>query len=379
MATILHVILSEAGNERRVLNQAHTAVRHGYSVRILGLKTPGVPREETVQGIPVQRIAIKQWQGGMRKFLSFNFRLFLTLLRGEYDVVHAHDLWVLPGVVASRWFHRKPVIFDAHEFYRGLEIFRRKKFSGWVWRMVERLLLPRVDALIAINSHQARLYRELYPHIPEPVVLMNLPSREEITRLSGDVPFARRKREIIFQGILKPGRGLLQAIDALQQIPDGILRIVGDGELREAIQQRINSRRLQERVQLVGQIPSRELIPQSARARAGLVLFEPTNLNYRFASPNKFFEYVMAGTPLIASDIPTFREFLKQHPVGILVNPRQPQEIAAAMRRLLTNRKEWEQYHQACLRARQEWNWENQESRLVELYRRLLTHDGGNQ
>ena len=369
MIKILHVILSDAQNERRVFNQVRTALRNGYSAEVVGLKTPDVPAQEVVSGIPISRLTLRHWQGGPLKFITFNAKLFRELLHRDFDILHAHDLWVLPGAIAAVKLRKKPIVYDAHEYYRGLEIFRRKKLSGFVWRVVELLTLRWVDAWIAINTHQAELYQQTFPFLTKPVVLMNLPELPDSGELPSVLSFSERKKEVIFQGILKPGRGLPRALEAMRWVQEGKLRIIGDGEIAGQLRELIRLKGLKDRVEMVGTLPWHELIAESNRALAGLVLFQATNLNYRYASPNKFFEYVMAGTPVIASDIPTFREFVQRYPVGVLVDPENPRDIAKAINRLLSNPKEWEFYHQQCLVARREWNWQKQESRLLALYR----------
>jgi glycosyltransferase involved in cell wall biosynthesis len=101
-------------------------------------------------------------------------------------------------------------------------------------------------------------------------------------------------------------------------------------------------------------------------------LFEPLSLNYTYASPNKYFEYVMSGTPLVASDIPTFRALNEEFEVAILVDPFTPKSIAKEVEQLLTDRKLWERLHQNCLRARKKWNWKVQEDKLLDVYELLL-------
>jgi glycosyltransferase involved in cell wall biosynthesis len=202
---------------------------------------------------------------------------------------------------------------------------------------------------------------------------MNYPSREDNmlgNRLRG---FQNREEIVLFQGILKEGRGLRAIIKSMQDLNKGQLHLIGDGDLEEELHQLIKSHQLEKAIQMKGKISWDKLLLETQNARAGLVLFEPLSENYTYASPNKFFEYVMAGTPVIASAIPTFKEFNRQFEVAILVDPSNIKEISRAIQILLTQKEKWDSYHQNCLEAREIWNWEAQEESLVELYAKLMS------
>ena len=369
---IIHTTISPCDNERRIFNQAITARHKGYSVEILALKIPELPEISQENQILVKRITIRFWRQGPLKFLSFNLKLFFKLLKSDFHIIHAHDLWVLPGSTLANFFKKGILIYDAHEYVRGLEIFQRKKFSGFIWAITERLLIKRISALIAINTWHRRLFLEDYPFLQKSTVIMNFPILA-YNGIQEKIPgYEQRNKTAIFQGILKEGRGLRSILTAMKFVKSGELKIIGFGDLEPEVRRRIETDRIQNRVHLHGKVAWTDLLKETQKARAGLVLFEPLSINYRYASPNKFFEYVMAGTPLIASRIPTFEELNKEFEVAILVDPSRPEEIASAMEFLLTQKEGWETYHQNCLKARQKWNWEAQEEVMVQLYSELL-------
>ncbi len=371
MIKIVHTSISPCDNERRIFNQALSASRHGYEVSVIALKSPEVDEISILENIGIQRLKIPSWEGGPLKFLFFNWKLFRHLLKRDIGILHAHDLWVLPGSVCAAWFKKAPVVYDAHEFYRGLEIFNQKKLSGKIWALTEWLFIRFAKKILTINASHGDLYKKTYPRIFQPEVIMNLPERKGNAHASELPLFHDRKNSILFQGIFKPGRALPQVIRAFAETDNGTLEFVGHGEIEQQLKQLTLELELSEKVYFLGKADWKDLCRRTQQAKAGLVLFEPTSINYKYASPNKFFEYVMAGTPLIASDIPTFREFISEHEVGILVNPDSGEEIISAIRSLLTNEKLWNKYHQNCLKAREVWNWEQQEPKLLSVYREL--------
>ncbi|GAB4333901.1 MAG: glycosyltransferase [Calditrichia bacterium] len=363
---ILHTTISYCDNERRIFNQVKTAVEAGFSCKIAALAHPELPQSEERYGGILERIKIKRHSGGMLKFLSFNLKLFFYLLRQDFRLLHAHDLWVLPSSALAAAVKRRPLIYDAHEYYRGLKIFNRKKLSGKIWRLAERIFIRRVSALIAINTFHEELYHRDFPAIGKSEVIMNLPEAGK----TAPPGWAEREIPVLFQGIFKPGRGLVPLVMALVRLKKVSASFIGFGEIEDELRQLV--RESAAPVRFLGKKSVDELLGFSEKARIGVVLFEPDSLNYLYASPNKFFEYVIAGTPVIASDLPTFRDFLRQYEVGLLVNPSDPAQIGDAILRLLDDRGFWESCHQNCLKARLEWNWEAQAPRLINLYRELM-------
>ncbi|NOX38631.1 MAG: glycosyltransferase family 4 protein [Calditrichaeota bacterium] len=371
MKTIVHTTISPCDNERRIFHEAETGVAAGYRVVILALKTPDVPKEETRRGFCIQRLWIPFWRGGPLKFLLFNLRLFIRLLFTKFDLLHCHDLWVLPASALAARLRSRKLVYDAHEYYAGLEIFLHKRLSRTVWLWTQKLLISRVDALIAINTHQLKLYQQDFPQLKQGWVLHNFPRKSQSTE-ADPPPFEQRQNCAVFQGIFKPGRGLLSLLAAAEHLEDEEeIWLIGFGELEPIIQKQLSDHSRRSHIRLLGKLPLEDIPHYTRSARAGLVLFEPTSINYRYASPNKFFEYVHAGTPLVASRIPPFEAFNQQFEVALLVDPNNPMEISRAIRTLLRDAQVWTRLHQQCMQARNVWNWEQQEKQLQIIYQQL--------
>jgi glycosyltransferase involved in cell wall biosynthesis len=105
------------------------------------------------------------------------------------------------------------------------------------------------------------------------------------------------------------------------------------------------------------------------------VLFQARSQNYAYASPNKFFEYVLTSTPLIASNLATFKDFNAEFEVALLISPESHTDIAKAITILLNNEDTWNRLHDHCLQASRKWNWEAQEKILLDIYQDLLTEE----
>jgi glycosyltransferase involved in cell wall biosynthesis len=372
---ILHTTISPCDNERRIFNEAISAGKQGYRVEIIALKTPELPASSELNGIPLERISIKRWQSGPLKFLVFNFKLFRRLLGQDFRILHCHDLWVLPASAAAACWKRCRLVYDAHEYYRGLEIFLRKKITGCIWAITEWIFIKKVDVLITINRFHAELFRNCYPSLAHRDILYNYPSLEAMALTEKLPVFRERESKVIFQGILKAGRALPEVIESMEAVIDGRLEFLGHGEIETELQQLTVSKNLQDRVIFRGKMDWNKLLPETQKARAGLVLFQPRSQNYAYAMPNKFFEYVLTGTPVIASNIATFKDLNAEFEVALLISPDSIQDISKAITLLLTNEDQWSRLHQNCLQARKKWNWEVQEKVLIDIYHDLLKAD----
>ncbi len=373
MKTILHTTISPCDNERRIFHEVETASGAGYRVFILALKTPDLPARELKGGVPIHRLPIPVWKGGPFKFLLFNLKLFFKLFGTTFDLLHCHDLWVLPASALAARLKGKKLVYDAHEYYAGLEIFQHKRCSRVLWLQVQRWLMPLVDALIAVNPEQLARYQEDFPRLRRCRVLFNFPRCRSggSTRTPG---FQDRENVVLFQGIFKPGRGLFSLLTAFEGMDETIhLWLIGFGELEDRLKQRFRSHPRRSQIHFLGKLPLPSIGRFTRRARVGVVLFEPTSINYRLAAPNKFFEYVSAGTPIVASRIPTFEALNQQFEVALLVDPNKPEEISRAIRILLQQPDVWHRLHQQCLKARTVWCWEQQEDRLLSLYNDLIS------
>ncbi|GAB4169094.1 MAG: glycosyltransferase [Calditrichia bacterium] len=370
---ICHITISDASHERRLNNQFDLARETGRSSLCFALFRENLPEKENINGTGIHRIKIRHPEGGVLKFIEFNVKLFIRLLKSDFDILHVHDLWVLPAAGLFSIFRNKYIIYDAHEFYMGLEIFKNRKIKKIVWYLAERIFITRVKALITVSEPLRRLYLRAYPCVKNisSIVLRNVPSLrdtnpERKVKTTGII----NKQYLIFQGIFKPGRGLTQLIRAMEKIDDIPLIMVGYGELEEQLKKEVKDRKLENKVVFTGKVNQEEYLNYTQNAYLGLVLFEPDSINYRYALPNKFFEYIHAGIPVICSDIITFRHILKDFEVGVLVNPWDVGQIVETVRSLLQNSIRYEQLKRNCLQARNMINWENEKIKLDLLYQK---------
>jgi glycosyltransferase involved in cell wall biosynthesis len=366
---ICHITINPIDYERRIQNQAGSASEAGYNVWIVAMGKPFEKNQEKKENYLLWRILTPYYRGGPLKFLHFNWKVVLFLFKKRPDIIHCHDLWVLPAAVLPAIFTKCKLIYDAHEYYPGLEIFTRNKIKKKIWILFEYLAITRVDILLTVSEPLAKLYREKYPRLKQTEVIRNLP-KKEIPKKKFNIPNLnpRYKKIILYQGHFRPGRGLENLIDSLPQVPEAQLVLIGGGELEEKLRRRIEKCQLKDRVIFAGYIATDQLISATACADLGIALFEPTSINYAYALPNKFFEYIMAGIPVLASNIDTFQTYIDEYKVGLTVDPFNVGEIANTINLMISNVERLNEWRKNTKEVSKKLNWEMESKKMNRIY-----------
>jgi glycosyltransferase involved in cell wall biosynthesis len=300
-------------------------------------------------------------------------RLALRAASSEPDAIHAHDAaMLLPGLLAARRAGAQ-LVYDSHELATGVP-YRDRTWSAMV-AAAERIGAPRADAVIAVSDGIATRLSERYPLRTAPTVIRNLPDLPP----PGATPAPDLRRQlgvgeaplVLHQGAVAAGRGGETLVRALAGLEDAHLLLLGaEGPYAERLAGLAGELGIDDRVHLWRPVPPSMLLSHTAQADVGVSLLEDSCENHRLALPNKLFEYLAAGLPVVVSDLPEAAKLVRSHAVGWCADPADPQSVAAALRAALAQRRD------AALRGRveraaSELTWKQEKQRLLDLYRRL--------
>lgn len=303
----------------------------------------------------------------------------------EADVWHGHDMTSLPAVVELKRRRGGIVVYDSHEVY--FESGRHALQPRWARAPLERLerhLVAEADAVITVNQSLAEILgRRLGREGIE--VLYNCPARLERTprssRLRRTLGLSRATPLLLYHGSLAPHRGVEQLLEAIQrpELSSAHLAFMGFGQLTDWLRKEAAQARYGRRVHVLDAVPPEELLSWIAGVDVAVAPIQPSTLNHRYSSPNKVFEAIASGTPVAGSDFAEFRRVIRdprRGPLGTLFDPTRPEDIAAAIRRLLDlTPGERATLRERCRRASLErWSWEIESLRLVRLYGRFYEH-----
>lgn len=371
----------------RVLKEARSLARAGYAVTVVAWDREGkLPAEQQVDGFTVQRVQeVRSGYGvGLRQALRlprFWLHAWRRLSSLQPAVVHCHDFDTLP--VGWLWakVHRRPVVYDAHEYYTELQKPRLRGPAGQVLlpliAAAEQALSRSADAIITVDERIAGRYHHrrivVIGHYP-PLDFAQGLARSEIDHRSPAT--GHRPPLLVYSGRLSTDRGLLVIAGALQRLAaQGLrpqLRLLGvwtsEAEERAFWQAMAG---LEDQVEAAGWVPFERIAERLAAADVALAVLQPIE-RYVVALPVKLFEYMACGLAVVISDFPVNRAVVADADCGLLVDPTDIEAVAAALARLLTDPAEARRMGQNGQRAfATRYNWQALEPKLLALYDQL--------
>jgi glycosyltransferase involved in cell wall biosynthesis len=329
-------------------------------------------KDEIVDGVKI--VALHTPRNRLTRVFGLSWRAFRLALHQKADIYHFHDPELLLTGVLLKLFTRGRVIYDVHEDLpkqilnkQWIPLFLRRITAGCA-KLTEMVCSRLVDRIVVATPAIARRFLK-----SRTVLVQNFPKMGELV---GDKTTAYKKRPhvAVYVGGISRIRGLEEMVRAVGLLPDKAgVRLVLAGsfsppELENDVQQLTGWKR----VDYLGW-QSREGVKKLlSEARVGLVLFHPAP-NHIEAQPNKLFEYMSAGIPVIVSDFPLWREIVKGADCGLLVDPLKPEDIASAIYWLLQHPEEAQAMGERGRKAGIErYNWNNESQKLLQMYRELL-------
>ncbi len=369
MKKVVSIVLNNFKNDSRVLKENISLQNAGYDVQVVAIHEDTTLEYEKVQNIPVHRVKLqsKNWSKNkliqLLKYFEFMYRVVKKYKTS--DILHCNDLNALPiGVVIKLFFNKNTkIVYDAHEHesYRAGYSKTMQTLSRW-W---EGKLIKYANKIITVSYSIADDYEKMY-HIEKPALVLNTPfyekvEKKDIFREKFNIP----KENIIFlyQGGLSPQRGILEFakfIDAKQGVS---YIIMGYGSLELEINRFCqNSKNIYFHEAVSPDI----LLNYTSSADIGVCIEEPICKSWEFALPNKLFEYMMAGLPVLVGGLPEMMNFVKQHNVGFIV-----QDIKNINLNLQTIENEYKNKLKNITEVVKKFNWNKQEEVLIKIYKEL--------
>jgi glycosyltransferase involved in cell wall biosynthesis len=290
------------------------------------------------------------------------------------DVLHAHDLNALPAAFRTRRLCERalPVVYDSHELWR-----HRNRVTGFhpVGRLFdaiqERRLIRHCDVVITVSAGISRWLQETYRLPSSRVeVVRNVPWKQHpasgpsLRELAG----LGRERILLYTGRITSGRGLEEAIASLPHLPSELVLVMlgyGDSDYLHGLRQRAEALGVERRLHVVPPVDSEQVPAVAASADLALVAIQPLCLSYRLALPNKLFEAIQAGLPVVATDLPEIAAVVRSFELGELYSPGDAEGFRDAVMRLLENPV---RYRVGAAQAAGELCWENEIAVLLKAY-----------
>lgn len=346
----------------------------GFEVVLVGRKLP--------DSLPIP----KHWKYKTKRFplwfkkgplfyATYNLRLFFYLVFRKVDVLVSNDLDTLFANTWARKFKKNvTLVYDSHEYYCGTpELISRPKVQNF-WRRIERRCVPKVDEMITVNESIAKMYRKEYDR--EVKVVRNITDANfpEPTKSRKELGLPEDKKVVIMQGAgINIQRGAEEMIAAIQKVDNAVLAIVGDGDVVPELKQKVAIEKWEDKVLFFGKRPYAELMNFTALSDVGVSLDKNTNVNYQFSLPNKIFDYIHAGIPLLVSNLKEVAAIVRDYEVGMVTDSHEIDEIAEKLNTLFQDENLQSKYRENTKKAAKELNWKKETEVLDQVYLQFLT------
>jgi len=375
-----------ARTDGRVLREASALVKAGCAVTIVDIEYDlSRPAEEDIDDIHLVHLFKPHWLSPSHSTAHHLIRSLdklinttVKLLQVSADVYHAHDdNALLPCYIAARWC-RKPLVFDAHEVPLSW-------LESIAWKPLRALLvcffahlLKYCAGVIAVSPPIAEAIRKYY-RVSSVTLVRNVLAYRPVAksdRLRQLLGLTSETRIALYQGNLQMDRGLELLVHAAAYLHENIVLILmgkSIGNAQAELEALISAKKLGHRVKLLAPVPYQELLDWTASADIGLIIYRSDSANIRWCLPNKLFEYLMAGLPVLASSLEAVEEIITMYAVGRIIPSLAPAEVGAAINAILADSASLEHMHQNALRvAQSELCWERESQQLLNLYQLLL-------
>jgi len=386
--------------DRRILLQADSLQEDGWQVTILSMPLDQADDDDDPRVVRIGAQARRENRilsayAWLRAHLPMNGRLmrwfkvlawrfcidheqfYLNLFladgrRYPADVVVAHDLPMLAvGKVLAQEFQAR-LVYDSHELYSEQEFSRSERAS---WARIEQRHIHACDHVITVNPSIAQELKQRYG-LGEVSVIYNaeriLPLSARTYYLHERFGIARDQHILLFQGGLSANRHLPELVTAMALLRDMPVHMVllGDGQMAGRLRRLIERKQLHQRVHLHPAVAQSELLKITASADAGIIPYQGTCLNNYYCTPNKLFEFIAAGIPILASDLPELRRLIHEQEIGRVADLAATAQMAAAIRDFFAS-GQLPRWRGHLLEVSDNLNWQRESVALRRIYRGL--------
>lgn len=347
--------------------ECRSLARAGFSVTVIGRDWQEGERDS---------VKVKSIPGDPSRFGRMTrtvWRVYEEARRQDADVYHFHDPELIPIGLLLR-ARGKSVIYDIHEDVPKDVLSKpylprwSRSLVSWLVDVLERTACCRFSGLVVVTPSIARRFSPMNRHT---IIVHNYPYVRELIRDGESVPWESRRQSVAYVGGLSVIRAIREMVYAMSYLPESLpaqLELAGPEAKGEDNLTELSRHPGWARVKHHGFIDQRSTFKILQNVRAGLVLFHPEP-NHVEALPQKIFEYMGAGLPVIASDFPFWRKILGESGCGIFVDPRNPWEISKAIEYVLANPREAEEMGRRGQAAvLQNFNWDTEAEKLIQFY-----------
>jgi glycosyltransferase involved in cell wall biosynthesis len=273
------------------------------------------------------------------------------------------------------------LIYDSHELYVDRNKLQKPSaFYKFLSYQFEGYFARKCDAVITVGDKIAELLQSRYRLKNNVFVVMNAPSKikqelknDNHNKIREALHIPENYKLLIYTGSITFNRGLENLVRSLKFLPNMYLVMMGYGknDFKKKLLAIANENNVSDRFSFFGPVPSDEVTAYTQEADLGIAPIINACLSYYYCAPNKIFEYLLGGIPVVASNFPEMEKIVKENNIGTTFNPEKPESIAKAVKEVFSDDERYKQLKANTKIAAEKYNWENEEKKLLNIYKNL--------
>jgi glycosyltransferase involved in cell wall biosynthesis len=374
----LHITPTEFKNETRIIKESYSLIKSENidRVKIIAMHSKLLKKKEHIgNSIEVFRLRLiskflpKNIIFQIIKLLEFILRVLFITLIDRPRVIAVHALWLLPLGIILKFFVGGKLVYDAHELETETYVLTgvRKSISKYV----ERVCIKYVDLVLVVSNGIMKWYQDKY-NINYIVTVKNSPQLQTYKKtklLHEELKLNHEKKILLYLGGFVVGRGIEELLDSFIKISNKEYAIVfmGYGELDILI---IEYASKFPDIHLMQAVPPSEVTRFASSADIGVAFIDNGSLNDHYCLPNKFFEYIFSGLPVIVNSSPEMANIVNQYGIGVVLDNLNENTLASSL--IAISNLDFYNFSNGILTAIQELCWEKQEIILLEAHQKFI-------
>ncbi len=328
-------VTNDLSTDNRVHRTCSVLVELGYEVLLVGRALPGSLPLDRPYATHRMRLLFRN---GALFYAEYNVRLFFLLVMKGSKLIVANDLDTLLAAFLVARLRGRKLVYDSHEYFTEVPELAERPGVRRIWLAIERWIFPKLKQVITVNDSIARAYQQRYGILP--AVVQNIPMPRDLGELlsRSELGLPADRFILILQGSgINVQRGAEEAVEAMRDLPDALLLLVGGGDAWPVLERMVKEGGLEDRVRLLPRMPYEQMMQYTRNADLGLSLDKDTNLNYRYSLPNKLFDYFRAGIPALVTDLPEVAGIVRKFDAGLILERPDPAQIARTVRSVMAD------------------------------------------
>lgn len=300
---------------------------------------------------------------GILFYLCYNLALIFKLIFAKTDVLYAVDSDTLLAFTVLSKLKRKPLIYDAHEFFAEVPELEGQQFKKKIWHTITQWGVNQSSLCLTVSNTLAERLNQRYQKTFQ--VLRNLPITQIIENTQKE-----EKPTIIYQGALNKGRGLELLIKAMKKLNNWQCWIVGEGDLSSTLRT-LKTDLKADNVIFLGSVSPEELKTITPKCFAGYNLLDDESLSYHDSLSNKYFDYMHAGIPSISSYLPEYISLNNEWKCGVCIQ-NDENKLIKTLEEWIKNPEEYALFQNNAIIASRNLCWENESQNLEKWLKNML-------